>query len=229
MAIYVFGVPKGGVGKTTTAVSFAAKLACDDRRVLLVDTDMSNRHSTLWAEERLEMHPEAPRIANIQLSGKSLAANLVNWEEMYDDIVVDCGGQDDPNWRYAAAVADKLLMPMRPSQFDTWSFNPIEEGLANILAVNPSLEYHVVWVQADPRSKEEQEAEEMVREFEIPIAPYGLPSRVVHRRCVREGLAAHEYRSSDSSAASARRELDELYEFVRFGKHPARVKEATND
>lgn len=214
---------KGGTGKTTIAVSMAAMRATEGGRVLLVDADKTNRHTTYWAEDRIELHPELPTFDNIELSGKTLGKTIASMADDYDHIIIDCGGHDDPNWRYASAVAHKLIIPMRPAQFDTWSFNRVEDTLNQILIVNPNLEYHVLWSLVDTRTNEVGEASDMISEFEIPVAPVCLPGRKIHRDATREGMCASEIKRSGSSEASARRELTEVYDFIFHGKVPNRM------
>jgi chromosome partitioning protein len=65
---------KGGVGKTTTIVSFGAYLALDDRRVLLLDLDpQGNATSGLG----IDRDTESPSIYDVLLADVALAQAMV--------------------------------------------------------------------------------------------------------------------------------------------------------
>ncbi|HVS65202.1 MAG TPA: ParA family protein [Thermoanaerobaculia bacterium] len=61
---------KGGVGKTTTAVSLGAALASQGRRVLLVDLDPQASTSLWMGVRRADL---APSVADVMLNGTSLS------------------------------------------------------------------------------------------------------------------------------------------------------------
>ncbi len=59
MSVYVFASQKGGVGKSTLAVAFAAELNARGRKVLLVDADPQGSASS-WAAVAAELGNETP-------------------------------------------------------------------------------------------------------------------------------------------------------------------------
>jgi len=68
---------KGGVGKTTTAVSLAAGLARQDKKVLLVDLDpQSSVHVALKVESEHSIHQAVKGQANIDQCIANVAANF---------------------------------------------------------------------------------------------------------------------------------------------------------
>lgn len=99
MSIIVFGGEKGGTGKTTLATNIAAMLARQGKDVLLLDTDRQGTAS-FWATVREEEAVE-PRVACVQKFGKGLPAQVRDLAERYDEIVIDAGGRDSMELRYA--------------------------------------------------------------------------------------------------------------------------------
>lgn len=124
MRIVAVGSPKGGVGKTTTAVTMATILAQAGARVLLVDCD-ANRSALDWCEDSGQTIP-------LDVSdGQDLTSlRRLRYAGGYDLAVVDLPGARagafeavlTPEGRGGLpphlAVADLLVVPSSPELMD---------------------------------------------------------------------------------------------------------------
>ena len=137
MSITVFGGEKGGTGKTTLATNIAIMLARQGRDVLLLDTDRQGSAS-FWASVREEEEVE-PRVASVQKFGKGLPAQIRDLAERYEEIVIDAGGRDSLELRYALGVADRAYIPLQPFQFDIWTIRQMDSLVEMAKGLNDGL------------------------------------------------------------------------------------------
>ena len=135
--IILFGAEKGGTGKTTLAVNFAVMLGLYGRDVLLVDTDKQGSAS-FWSNIRDESGV-LPRIPCIQSFGKSLAKNILDFSQRYEDIVIDAGGRDSMELRYSLGVAGSIVIPIQPTQFDLMTLGQMSKLVEQAQVLNPDL------------------------------------------------------------------------------------------
>ncbi len=208
--ILLCGAEKGGVGKSTIAVNMAAMAARKGRKVLLVDTDRQPS-SSLWAGLRQSINGDTvPKVALSKLSGKDIHQKVKAFTREYQDVIVDAGGRDSVELRAALLVADKLLVPVRPSQFDLWSLSKIDDLVNEAKAINPDLGVFVVlnFASTNPSVREGDEAREFI-ESEFPsmtLVKTVLSERIAFRRSAGEGKSVIEY-GQDPKASGEMREL----------------------
>ena len=214
--IIVVGGEKGGTGKTTLATTLAALRAADGRDVLLVDTD-KQRTASFWATVRGEASDGgrgAPaRVRHVQMLGKGITREVPDLAERYDDVVVDAGGRDSIELRAAALVADRLFVPIRPTQFDSWTLEHVNNLVEEAQTFNPRLRAYVVLNLASthPRVREAEEAAEYVGEFEhLELADVCLRDRIAFSRAAASGLAVTEVEEPDRKAVAEARAWYEL-------------------
>ena len=113
--IILLGSYKGGCGKSTLATSIAALLANNGADVVLVDADKQSTAST-WAADR-ETLADVPPVACVQ-KYDNIRQTLLDLNNRYSHVVVDCAGHDSKELRTAMAAAHVMLSPFRPSQPD---------------------------------------------------------------------------------------------------------------
>lgn len=208
--IIVVGGIKGGSGKTTIATNLAVMRSMH-KKVLLVDAD-EQKSAWDWSQQRDAYKPDLLRgtFSTVCMSGKAIYSNLQRLREDYDDIIVDTGGRDTTSQRSALCVADKFMLPFKPSSIDIWTLGPIKQILSE--CVNPNLKSFGFISQADSIGKDNQEALEILKEFSMMTAmECTIGNRKAFRNAAAEGLGVIELFPEDKKASQ---EIRLLYELI---------------
>lgn len=114
MPTIVFASPKGGVGKSTSAVVLAAELAQSGADVAIIDAD-PNRPVSKWGS--LEGRPD-----NLSVVSDATEATVIDeieaWSARVPFVVVDLEGTASMTVAYAISRADLVIIPVQGSQLD---------------------------------------------------------------------------------------------------------------
>ncbi|MBK0079829.1 ParA family plasmid-partitioning AAA ATPase [Kosakonia sp. S58] len=111
--IIVLGSQKGGVGKSTLAVSIASCLKAAGKTVIIVDAD-DQKSVLTWYNNRPETLPHIP----VTGATGNIKAMLKEHDKSYDYVIADCAGRDSAEMRSGLMSADVFISPLRPSQMD---------------------------------------------------------------------------------------------------------------
>lgn len=210
--IILIGGEKGGTGKTTLATNLAAMRALAGRDVLLIDTDIQGS-ANYWTQSRDESEVK-PRVACVQKLGKGLHSEVQDLAKRYDDIVIDAGGRDSVELRSALVVAEKVFIPIQPSQFDIWTLNRMDSLVDTARSMNPALKAWVVISRAstNPSVSESKEASEILGDFEhLELSNALVRDRIAYRKAARDGLCVNELKPKDPKATE---EIEALFKEV---------------
>jgi len=210
--IIVVGNEKGGVGKTTLAANLAILRAQQGRDVLVVDADPQGSITEFFRVREEEGY--TPALSCVSVTGKSVSSEVRKLVPRFDDIVVDVGGRDTAAFRSALLVAEALLVPSLPGQFDAWSLETLNTVIAEARALNEKLRPLLVLnkVDSNPRIGLTDETAEFVADLEnLPLLPVKIGYRVAYRRSAAEGQAVNELSKKDPKAID---EIKNLYREV---------------
>ncbi len=214
MSVVLIGGEKGGTGKTTLATNLSAMLAMQGKDVLLLDTDRQGTAS-FWATVREETEIE-PRIACVQKFGKGLASQIRDLAARYDEIVIDAGGRDSMELRYAFGVCDRAYIPIQPFQFDIWTLKQMDELVEVAQGLNDKLQAFIVLnrVSTNPVVREEQETLAFFREEEfqhLGLIDSVLRDRIAFRKSARDGLSVVEWKQDKKATEEMNHFFKEVY------------------
>lgn len=208
MNIILIGGEKGGTGKTTLAVNLAALRALQGRDVLLIDTDVQ-ASTSYWAQSRDEAQTR-PRIACIQKFGKGLPTEVRDLARRYQDLIIDAGGRDSVELRSSLVVAERVFIPIQPSQFDIWTLGRMDDLVRTAQGFNAELRASVVISRAstNPSVNEAAEARTLLADFEhLRLANAIIRDRIAYRKAARDGLSVDELKPGDPKAIEEMRAL----------------------
>lgn len=220
--IVLIGGEKGGVGKSLTAVQLAALRAQEGHQVLLVDTDIQGSAAG-WAQHRLERDDVVP-VRCVQVFGKAVTNMVQDLATRYDDVIIDAGGRDSPELRAGMVVADVLVSPFRPAQFDLWTATKMNELMQLVEPINPSLRclIFVNGASPNPRVSETEEANDYLADYEhLDFTGLVIRDRIAFRRSVRRGLSVIELQDNERDE-KAIVEMTALYDLIFKQTKPQR-------
>lgn len=194
MAIIAIAGEKGGTGKSVVATNLAAMRAIAGRDVLLVDADTQGSSSG-WQAVRQE-NTALPKVNCVQKFGKSLAAEVRDLATRYDDVLIDSGGRDSLEMRGALLVAQQVLMPFQPAQFDLWTLEKMHSMLEDVAAFNTDIRALAVINQAETNSSttDYQDALEMMADYPgLELFEHPIRKRIAFKRATAQGMAVVEF------------------------------------
>lgn len=192
--ITVVGTLKGGTGKSTVSFNLAVWLATKGFDVEVYDLDLQQTLVDVADIRKEDGHtPLFPVHTDVrQLEDK---ANV--------QTIVDVGTAKMGDFRTAIQKADRIIIPVPPSQADVWSTQRFlrfvkearsDSNLPDMLAfVNKS--------DTNPAIRETQETQEALRMLnDLRLVTARLGQRTGYRRSFSEGLAVFELEPRSKAA-----------------------------
>lgn len=185
MSAKVFSVSnqKGGTGKTTLSMNFAAGLARRGR-TLVIDAD-PQRSAGQWCAQSSDERPFP--VSVISIAG-NLAQEIKRFRQDYQFIVIDCPPTLETDIiNLAMSVSDIMLIPVLPSPIDLWASVRLANAIEHAKLGNPSLQAYLVINQIEPGNALSRAMQQALAEFDIPALNSGLRRRAIYRTSAIEG------------------------------------------
>ena len=215
--IVLIGSTKGGAGKTTLATNIAVALSMvrreQGRDVLLIDGDkQESTHE--FCQDRAETRNGDLGFTFMQLHGQLIRDQMTSLNEKYADIIIDCGGTDNPSLRAAMLVAERMVIPVMPREIDIKSLRHTISLISEVRLYNPALRPSIVINAGDPTGQDNEATKEEIKARYL-TAPDGssdwvdpgvdiLDGVIVRRKALSDawafGLSVLEYRPRNSDA-----------------------------
>ena len=195
--ITVVGSLKGGSGKSTVTFNLAIWLAMAECRVAVIDADPQATLTDVLDVRREEgFQPVVPRLDVDRMGDPRGLAE-------YDEVLIDVGTASMENLKHAVSIADRLLVPVPPSQADIWS---TQRFLRFIDSVGGKRKPEVVgFINRGDTHRAVRESDEAAAALvSLPGIRYLKPrlaQRTVYRRSFSEGLAVFEQEPRGKGAA----------------------------
>ncbi|BDX06322.1 AAA family ATPase [Planctobacterium marinum] len=209
--IIAVGGEKGGSGKSCLAQNIAVYIrhALSDS-ILLVDCD-PQRTTSSWVQERND-NPDVPKINCIQLFGK-VREELLSLSRHYEYMVIDCGGQDNLALRSALAVAQHVLVPIRPKRRDLKTVAHMEDIISTCKMANPHMNMAFVLTQCPALPTMVNriiEAKEVCESYDLAVLNAITYSRNIYDDSEEDGMSVFERDPNGKAAAEIRAVFNEL-------------------
>lgn len=197
--VIVVGNEKGGVGKTTLAVNLATMCALAGKDVLLVDTDRQESSSD-WAAARSIYRADRSLVPDLVCMSKTgkVGYDISSMREKFDVVIVDAGGRDSIELRQAMVVCDMLIVPVKPGQFDSWSFPAMSNLVRQIRAQTEEEKPAKIIINGsnpNPAVRESANVRELLTANyaeDFQILDFEIHERIAFRNGVPDGMSVVE-------------------------------------
>lgn len=188
--VIVIGHIKGGVGKTTTAISIASELA-KTNKVLCIDLDTYKAFTTFCNRRKNAGYGE---LSVVSPKNADEVKKLIN---SFDGvIVVDLGGFDSAEGRMAMLGADVLIVPVGATQIELDGFvSMCNTTIADIRKSRKGLKASILFTRVHQFATEKSLGQlfEWVRGKDgLEVLPAIIRTRKEHERTYELGKSAIE-------------------------------------
>ncbi len=205
--ITVIGNLKGGSGKSTVTFNLALWLMRHGKTVVTYDLDPQCTLSDVAHVRAEEKHQPVLKVYT-----RYVKPHFKEVVEEYETLI-DVGAANMEAMRRAIGLADRVIIPVSPSQADIWStqrFLLIIAGEARSDKKPPEVSAFINRADTHVIVRESDQAEEALRTLPgIHVLNMRLCTRTIYRRSFSEGLAVSEIEPSGKAAK----------EFEIFARH----------
>lgn len=199
--ITLVGALKGGTGKSTVSFNLAVWLVSNGFKVSLFDLDpQATLSDVLLVREEEGFEP--------MLSVNNNVADVKKSEGV--ETLIDVGTADMDALEAAVRMADRILIPVPPSQADVWSTQRFIKIVTEACASKPKQPELLAFINradTNPSVRETLETEEVLTQLDdLKVVMARLGQRTAFRRSFSEGLAVFELEPKSKAAC----EMNEL-------------------
>lgn len=195
---------KGGVGKTTSAINFAASLKRKNYKLLFIDADPQGSATQWHAVENntafeVLHHPEPITRSEIEMLSQE-----------YDYLVIDAPPAIGDITKSILAVAELSIVPLSPSSLDIWSCKGTLEMIDTAREENPDLDVKLLINRKIPGTRVGREARQSLGIFDMDILDTELCQRVAYIDAMTSGVSVMQYAPGSKAANEIENLCDEV-------------------
>jgi chromosome partitioning protein len=233
MATLTLFNPKGGSGKSTTALIIGTELHSAGAKVAMCDGD-PNANLYRWAQQRglpvldtstvqvesveeaaiaLKVLEGAPFVAIRNTDAQQLPFWLTALDAMFDGVIVDPEGTANSWVTTAVNLSDLVIVPTRPSPMDAEQMvRAVQLIQAQETVLRRKISFVVMFACMSPlMTRDEKEIRDFVVRRSYPMLKTALIERAAYRAIVKNRKLLSELDEKDySSLKTARRNANEL-------------------
>lgn len=198
---------KGGVGKSTLAISIAWELAARGGSVLIVDGDPQGT-ARIAAEVAIENGKRPPAVVAL---GKDMCKpeNLRRFER-FDHVVIDTPAKLGDVQRAALMIAEMALVPISQSGAEVWGNTDTIALISQAQTINAGLRASMVFVRKLANTALGKRARSIFEAQDFPLLAAETSFRVVWQEAVTAGVGVAQYAPKDKAAKELRAVVDEV-------------------
>jgi chromosome partitioning protein len=206
---------KGGVGKSSLAVSIAWELAARGSSVLVVDGDPQGT-ARIAREVALEGGKSPP--AAVALGKDMCKPENLRAMEKFDHVVIDTPAKLGDVQRAALMLADVALVPVSQSGAEIWGNTDTIALISQAQMINSGLKGALVFVRKLPSTALGKHARAILEDGELPVFVAETTFRVAWQEAITAGMGIAQYAPRDKGAKELQAIVDELLAFAGEGR-----------
>lgn len=179
MPVVTFASPKGGAGKTTSAILFATQSASSGIPVTMIDADRTNNSLSIWRD--CGNVPEGIQVIT-GVTEKSIVKTIKEHDQDGTLVVVDLEGIASQLTSRAMSKSDLVVIPMRTTSLDAKvGLRAIEMIQEEEEALERDIPHAIVFTATDAmNSKERVGIEESLRKMGVDIIKPDIAKRAAY-------------------------------------------------
>jgi chromosome partitioning protein len=204
--ITVIGNLKGGSGKSTVTFNYALWLLREGETVVAYDLDPQCTLNDVTQVREEEKYDPSLKVYTRYVKPKNIEPSQT---------VIDVGTANMVAMRKAITLANRIIVPVTPSQADVWSTQRFLYLVASEVKDKPP-EILAFVNRADTHAavKESDQAEEALHSLPgIKVLNTRLCQRTIYRRSFSEGLAVFEMEPSGKASKEFDNFAHTIYEY----------------
>lgn len=194
MYVITFANPKGGSGKTTSAMLLAEQIAISGGRVAILDLD-PNANILAWAQTRETEGKEVPFTVHARPQAEETVELIDSLFNEADYLIIDLEGSKDQIVTFALSRTDLCIIPLDGSPMEArQAAQAVRLVQTTAKMIRAQINYALLFTRTNAafQTTDERDVRQEMKLNNIPTLPVRIAKRAPYTRIFRDGVLLSE-------------------------------------
>lgn len=194
MYVITFANPKGGSGKTTSAMLLAEQIAISGGRVAILDLD-PNANILAWAQAREAEGRKVPFVVHARPQAEETVELIDSLSGESDYLIIDLEGSKDQIVTFALSRTDLCVIPLDGSPMEArQAATAVRLVQTTSNMIRTPIDYTLLFTRTNAafQTTDERDVRHEMETNSIPTLPVRIAKRAPYTRIFRDGVLLAE-------------------------------------